>query len=53
MLELVAQVCARQNAFDASDILDLYQRWRQTGDARLADQLRALGVDVTGPDLLH
>lgn len=53
MLELIAQVCARQQAYDASDILELYQRWRDTGDAGLADQLRALGVDVTSSDSLH
>lgn len=52
-LELVAQVCERQNPFDASDILGLYQRWRETGDARLAEQLQGLGIDVSGSDVLH
>jgi hypothetical protein len=53
MLELVARVCCRQGAFDDMDILDLYHRWQQTGDPRLGDRLRALGVDVEASDLLH
>lgn len=46
MLELVAEACSRQRAFDATDILHLYQRWRQSRDRRLAEQLRALGIDL-------
>lgn len=53
MLELVARACARQQAFDATDILNLYQRWRQTNNPLIAEQLRALGVEVEGPEVLH
>lgn len=53
MLELVAQVCSRETAFDSTDIVNLYRRWKQTGNPRLAAQLRALGVDTEHPDLLH
>lgn len=53
MLELIARVCSKETPFDATDILALYQRWRQTRDPLLADQLRALGVNVDGSDLLH
>lgn len=53
LLELVAQVCERQNPFDASDVLELYQRWRETGDPRLADQLRGLGIHVSQAQVLH
>lgn len=53
MLELVARVCARQRLFDAADVLNLYQRWRQTRDPRLAGQLRALGINLPESDLQH
>lgn len=53
MLELVARVCSRQSVFDSFDILNLYKRWRQSGDPQLADQLRALGVSVPESQSLH
>ncbi len=53
MLELVAEVCSRQRVFDASDILHLYQRWRQNRDQRLAEQLRALGIDLPESVAVH
>lgn len=53
MLELVAKACSKQNLFDASDVLDLYQRWRQNQSPRLAQQLRDLGVNLTGAHALH
>lgn len=53
MLELVAQACAKETVFDASDILALYQRWRESGDPRVAAQLRTLGVDVPDTHKLH
>ena len=51
LLELVAKVCARQKLFDYTDVLTLYERWRQNGDPRLGQQLQALGIAVpsTGP----
>lgn len=53
MLELVAQVCARETTFDSADIVNLYRRWKRTGNPRLAAQLRALGVDIERPDVVH
>lgn len=50
MLELVAGACARRQAASATDILILYQRWRQTRDPLAASQLRALGIDLSGAD---
>ena len=46
LLELVARACSKQNPFDASDVLELYQRWRQTGDPLAARQLRTLGISL-------
>ncbi len=46
LLELVARACSKQNPFDASDVLELYQRWRQTGDPIAARQLQALGISL-------
>jgi len=53
MLEVIAQACTKETVFDASDILGLYQRWRETGDPRVAAQLRSLGVEVPDTDRLH
>jgi hypothetical protein len=53
MLELVAQACSRQTSFNSSDVLSLYQRWRETGSSRIADQLQALGFDVSDRETLH
>ncbi|OZG71756.1 hypothetical protein BTA51_19140 [Hahella sp. CCB-MM4] len=53
MLELVAKTCSKQNPFDANDVLNLYQRWRQSGNPRIAEQLRALGINLPESDELH
>ncbi len=53
MLEIVARACSRQTAFDASDVLGLYQRWQKTGNHRIARQLQALGLELTEPKVLH
>lgn len=53
MLELIAQVCDQQCHYDAGDILNLYHRWRISRDPRLADQLRALGINPSESDLPH
>ncbi|MCX2783309.1 hypothetical protein OQJ46_09945 [Microbulbifer thermotolerans] len=53
MLDLVARACARQKLFDAADVLNLYQRWRQTRDPHLARQLRDLGINLPESDVLH
>lgn len=54
MLELIARACSREQAFDASDVLQLYRRYQQSGDPYLAEQLRSLGIAViSSSDSLH
>lgn len=53
MLELVARTCAKQRAFDAADVINLYQRWRTSGDPRLAAELRKLGITLPDSDVRH
>lgn len=53
MLELVARVCARQTMFDASDVVQLYRRWRETGNPLLAKQLESLGIETGPGEPLH
>jgi hypothetical protein len=53
MLELVASACARRQTVSAADVLELYQRWRQTGDPLAASQLQALGIDLSGGDTIQ
>lgn len=52
-LELVAQACERKIGHTVEDILALYQRWRATGNPRLAQQLRTLGISLEGGEQLH
>ena len=49
MLALVAHACSRRDPVTPEDVLALYQRWRDTGDALAARQLQAMGI-VTGAD---
>ncbi|GGB96160.1 hypothetical protein GCM10011352_22820 [Marinobacterium zhoushanense] len=44
MLELVARICRRYRQYSATEIMALYQRWRQTRNPALANQLKAMGV---------
>ncbi|QKX16723.1 hypothetical protein [Microbulbifer sp. YPW1] len=53
LLELVAAVCGRGRGMDATDILQLFQRWRETNDPKLAIQLRGLGVVLPEVGGLH
>lgn len=53
LLELVRRVCFKQNQFDATDILHLYQRWQQTRDPVAAQQLRHLGICTTSSNTLQ
>ncbi|GIX30672.1 MAG: hypothetical protein KatS3mg124_1144 [Porticoccaceae bacterium] len=52
-LELVAAACERETTFDASDVLDLYQRWVEYGDELALRQLRALGIEPFGGRRRH
>ncbi|XOV86891.1 MAG: hypothetical protein ACFHX7_18195 [Pseudomonadota bacterium] len=53
MLELVAAVCSRDTELDAMDVLQLYQRWQLSRDPLLAEQLRAVGVEVPVAEIIH
>ena len=53
ILELIAKACEKQSAFDAADILQLLQRWRQNNDPRLAEQLLALGIPLPPTNSSH
>lgn len=48
MLEMVADACTRRDHASAEDVLVLYQRWLDTGDALAGRQLQALGIDLAG-----
>lgn len=53
MLELVSNACARQQSVSATDVLAMYQRWRQTKDPIAGEQLRSLGIDLSGSDSIQ
>lgn len=48
-LDLVAKACAKENVFDAADILELYERWRMTRDPLAEQQLQTLGIVLDSP----
>jgi hypothetical protein len=52
--DVLSEVSEHCSLADASDLLRLYERWRQTRSRRSAEQLRAHGVLlVPGPDAVH
>ena len=53
MLELVANACSRENQLSAEEVIVLYQRWLQTRDPVVGNQLTAIGIDLSGSDSLH
>ncbi|MFV8782954.1 hypothetical protein ACNKU7_11070 [Microbulbifer sp. SA54] len=53
LLELVAAACGRGRQMGATDILQLFQRWRESGDPQLAAQLRGLGVMLPESGGIH
>jgi hypothetical protein len=53
MLELVANACSRENQLSAEEVMVLYQRWLQTRDPVVGNQLTAIGIDLSGSDSLH
>ena len=53
MLELVANACSREQTLSTEDIIALYQRWLDTGDEITGNQLRALGIDLSGSSSLQ
>jgi len=53
MIELVARACKGSQALSASDVLALYQRWRDSRDPAAGSQLQALGIDLSSADTLQ
>jgi hypothetical protein len=53
--DVLSEVAEHCSMTDPSDLLRLYERWRQTGSSRSAEQLRAQGVLLVapGPDTVH
>jgi len=44
LIQLVSWVCAKELAFNAEDILALYERWHSTKDPLIRRQLSSLGI---------
>lgn len=53
MLQVVAKACSKQHFFDASDIFSLYQRWLQSRDPIIAQQLQAIGIEPLDSGFKH
>lgn len=49
LMGLLAKVCEKEFAFDATDIVALYERWVATGDTRVKQQLGSLGIVPMNP----
>lgn len=44
ILEVVAEACSKTTVVDASDIIQLYQRWLHSKDPLIENQLIAIGI---------
>jgi len=53
MLEMVANACSRNQHLSTEEVLALYQRWLSTRDPVIENQLRALGIELTGSEQLQ
>ena len=53
MLEMVANACSRKQSLTTEEVLALYQRWLSTRDPVIENQLRALGIQLTGNEQLQ
>ena len=53
MLDMVANVCSREQALSTEEIIQLYRRWLDTREESVALQLRALGIDLSSGDRLQ
>ena len=50
MLEMVANACSRRQRLSTEEVLALYQRWLNTRDPVIENQLRAIGIELTGSE---
>ena len=53
MLEMVANACSRTQRLTTEEVLALYQRWLSTRDPVIENQLRTLGIELTGSEQLQ
>lgn len=53
LLQVIANVCARECQFDAEEIFMLYKRWQSTGDELLKRQLLSIGISTLDTDRSH
>ncbi len=53
MLEMVSNACSRTQHLTTEEVLALYQRWLSTRDPVIENQLRALGIELTGSEQLQ
>jgi hypothetical protein len=53
MLEMVANACSRNQNLTTEEVLALYQRWLNTRDPVIENQLRALGIELAENELLQ
>lgn len=53
MLEMVANACSHKQRLTTEDVLMLYQRWLNTGDPVIENQLRVLGIELAGNERLQ
>ena len=53
MLDMVAAACSRKQQLSTEEVITLYERWLATGDPVVGNQLRALGIDLSGSDTLQ
>ena len=53
MLEMVANACSRRQRLSTEEVLALYQRWFNTRDPVIGNQLSALGIELAGSERLQ
>ena len=53
MLEMVANACSRRHRLSTEEVLALYQRWLCNRDPLIENQLRVLGIELSGSEQLQ
>jgi hypothetical protein len=53
MLEIIARACNKQSTYDSLGIINLYKRYQQTGNPRIAEQLETLGFPLFTNNHIH
>jgi hypothetical protein len=53
MLDMVADACSRERSMNMEEVISLYRRWQYSRDPVVANQLRALGIQLDGSERLQ